>query len=123
MSAPAESAKGLTGGLAAFEEYEDPALAWIDLVAAMKSSDPTVPRACLQLAKQSKWTHHQWEIAQELSEEFDDEDWQPHEIKPDGEEQDYEQHDDRDWDGPGELTATQKLRQLKQAEIDDFFEE
>lgn len=44
-------------------EWEDPPRAWIDLVAAFKAGDPSQVRACLELAKQSHWTHDEWSQA------------------------------------------------------------
>ncbi len=42
------------------QEWEDPGRAWIDLVAALKASDPAQVRACLAVAKASHWTHGDW---------------------------------------------------------------
>ncbi len=72
-----DSANGVVVGLEAFKSYEDPAGSWIDLVAALKCGDPSVAHACLQIAKESHWTHSQWEIAMQLAEEEDDPDYIP----------------------------------------------
>ncbi len=42
------------------KEWEDPARAWIDLVAAFKASNPSTVRACLEVAKASHWTQDDW---------------------------------------------------------------
>jgi len=40
-----------------FNNYEDPARCWIDLVAAFKSGQPAQVRSVLSQAKASRWTH------------------------------------------------------------------
>ncbi len=77
------------------EEFENPAHAWIDLVVAFKSGDPSAVRNMLNLAKASKWTPA-------LYDELLD--------------------DDDDYD-PEADEAAQSMRSLEQGDIDSFFEE
>ncbi len=114
------SADASKNGLSAFKTYEDPAYSWIDLVAALKCGDPAVARACMQLAKESNWTHAQWELAIELAEDDDDPDWT----------EDTDIPNNPGWPAdapPGcatdQVMDAEHLRHLKQQQIDDFFEE
>ncbi len=86
-----------------FESYEDPALSWIDLVASFRSGDPRITRACLQIAKQSHWSHDKWEDACQELEEAEDLDYEA--------------------DAPSAMMTAQRLRNQTQQEIDEFFEE
>lgn len=52
-----------------WNEYENPARAWIDLVAAFKSGKPEQVRACLEQAKVSHWTHGDFDRSLEEMEE------------------------------------------------------
>ncbi len=122
------SADAQKNGLSAFQSYEDPAWSWIDLVAALKTGDPAVARSCMQLAKESKWTHDQWELAMELVQDEDDPDFDipnnPGWNRSD-EEIDRAQEPNNP-SNPGWAAAImedQKLAKLKQKQIDDFFEE
>lgn len=85
-----------------FKSFEDPALSWIDLVAALKCGDPAVARACMQIAKDSNWTHAIYEEECAALDEEDDPEWTS---------------------GTELLMGAEKLRSLKQTDIDDFFEE
>ncbi len=60
-----------------FNEYEDPGRAWIDLVLAFKSGDPSSVRAVLEQAKKSHWTHDLYNDALIQAEEMEDtdDDW------------------------------------------------
>ncbi len=134
-----------------FNSYEDPAYAWIDLVVAMKSQDPAIAHACLKLAKASHWTHDDWDRAVELTEEEDDIDYVPphegeilwcNECLPHGDKRitlsecgssdgccDCVCHigtrsDPRNREASAaydKIQETQKMRHLKQEQIDDFF--
>ncbi len=56
-----------------FNEYEDPARCWIDLVLAFKASNPNSVRAVLTQAKASHWTHDLYNTAlQEAADASDD---------------------------------------------------
>ncbi len=50
----------LTKEINELAEWEDPARAWIDLVAACKVGNPVQVRACLDVAKASHWTQDRW---------------------------------------------------------------
>jgi len=114
-------------GLAAFQSYEDPAWSWIDLVAACKTGDPAVVRACMQIAKQSNWTHDQWEMAMELAAEEDDPTW--HEDLPSdciGCSPDPNpgwNRSDEEIDAARTMMKVSTDQHIKQKQIDDFFEE
>ncbi len=58
-----------------WDQYENPARAWIDLVAAFSSGNPDSVRACLTLAKVSKWTHQLFDESLEELEQEDDPDY------------------------------------------------
>ncbi len=106
------------GGLAAFRTYEDPAWSWIDLVAACKSGDPSVVRAVMQIAKESNWSHDQWEMAMELAAEEEDSTW--HEDIPNNPEYD---HSTEEIDAARTIMKVSTDQHMKQQQIDDFFEE
>ncbi len=109
-----DKSQSLSDIFSQFKNYEDPAGSWIDLVASMKTGDPSITRACLAVAKHSHWTHEQWELAIQLSEEEDDADWEdfPNAQDPAAE-----------LDAPQAMMDAAKLRHIKQETIDEFFEE
>ncbi len=120
----------LTGcNLAQFKSYEDPAGSWIDLVAALKINDKAEANACLALAKASNWTHDLWELAMQCAEEEDDPDFeefpatQPYDYENSEEEMDEGVLRAQRLNAMDAMMNAQKLRQVKQEEIDDFFEE
>ncbi len=122
------SAEGKTpNGLAAFKTYEDPAWSWIDLVAACKTGDPAVVRACMQIAKQSNWTHDQWEMAIELIDDDEDHTW--HEDLPDDcigcspEPNPGWNRSDEEIDTAHTMMNMANKKHQNQKTIDDFFEE
>ncbi len=58
-----------------WNEYENPARAWIDLVTAFKSGQPEQVRAVLEQAKTSHWTHGDFDRSLQEMEEEEDEDY------------------------------------------------
>ncbi len=62
-----------------YEEYEDPARAWIDFVTAIKSGHKNSVQAMFDQAKASHWTHDLWNDATKDPEGSDtdslEEDW------------------------------------------------
>ncbi len=56
-------------------DYEDPARSWIDLVAACHSGDPRRVRELLVVAKQSHWTHQEFDEALKVAELEEDPDY------------------------------------------------
>ncbi len=46
-----------------FQEFEDPARCWIDLVTAFKAENPAAVRDVLTQAKASHWTHDNYNEA------------------------------------------------------------
>ncbi len=115
--------------LSQFKSYEDPATAWIDLVEALKINDKNEAKACLALAKASNWTHSQWELAMQCADEEEDPDWedfpatQPSDIFNSEEEMDAGVLRAQRLNAMDAMMDKQKLRQVKQEEIDEFFEE
>ncbi len=89
------------------EEYEDPARSWIDLVTAFHSGNPASVRAVLTLAKSSHWSHDKYDDCLEED--------------PDYSGSDTEKFADEDEERLA--AAARSMRSLKQADIDDFFEE
>ncbi len=132
MASPSEGS--LTAcNLEQFRSYEDPAMSWIDLVAALKCNDKAEAKACLALAKASHWTHSQWELAMQLAEEEEDPDYkdlefpntQPYDLTYENSEEEMDAgvlHAQK-LNAMDAMMDQQKLRQVKQEEIDSFFEE
>ncbi len=58
-----------------WNDYENPARAWIDLVAAFDSGNADSVRACLALAKASHWTHGDFDRSLAEVEEEEDPDY------------------------------------------------
>ncbi len=72
MASADSIAQGLADDSGLDFDFEDPARSWIDLVIAFKSGDPASVRACLTLAKASKWSHDIYN--EDLMKHYSDED-------------------------------------------------
>ena len=55
-----------------WEDFEDPDRSWIGLVLAIQSGNGARVSEILAIAKRSKWTHEEWDLAITA-----DEDWTP----------------------------------------------
>ncbi len=105
-------------------------MSWIDLVAALKINDKNEAKACLALAKGSAWTHSQWELAMQMAEDEDDPDYdeefpstQPYDMTLSDDDEDEGFKRAKVLNAQDAMMVAEKLRHMKQEEIDDFFEE
>ncbi len=127
------SADAQKNGLTAFEAYEDPAYCWLDLVASFKAGNPKQVKACLEIAKASKWSHDQWQLAMELAcEEDEDPEWIPPDCIGCSPEDKTYNYGARPGNSPPpdaltehqyDLMHRSKLLAKDQQRVDDFFEE
>ncbi len=83
MASASSQARGLAESqdAVAYQDYEDPARSWIDLVAAAHSGDPRRVREMLAVAKRSHWTHQEYDEALKVDELEEDPDYGGLQVK------------------------------------------
>ncbi len=77
-----------------WEDYENPARAWIDLVTAFGSGNSDSVRACLALAKASHWTHGDFDRSLEEMDEEEDADYSTEDEYPATQPKDWNDYDE-----------------------------
>ncbi len=57
-------------------DWEDPARSWLDLVLAAHSNNHVSVKIMIEMAKNSFWTHGEWDRVIGADDDSDDDDWQ-----------------------------------------------